>query len=659
MPLPVPFTYYTGLERPLWFNPRLSGSWNGWTPIAMNTIVAPDGCPAFETTVNLEPGEHRWGVFVDSQARNNIWAVMDEAGLNTNERHRTFSIAPGETDHHEKYFFTHLRRLGAHKDAIGNMRFAVWAPHARAVEVVFADAGGYIYDDGRGLHAEQASIPLRRRSGGVWESDSLAPFATFVGRAYMFRVTRSDGSVRLRTDLYSRHQIGRGRIDPARTPYDGDIATLDGTKGASVVVDPDLVGGIPAAEFWRDELSHERQWQYDSPEHKNNLYYWFEGRGDDYPDFNAAVSADRRGMGGYLDNVSTGFAPRYSDETVRRLLIDSAVVMAEEFHIDGFRVDQTSSIRAYNGLHANGARVGAANAWGAKLLQQLSRTVKLVKPDAMLIAEDHEHGEAEEALTRPTDQNGIGFDAAWFSSFYHNLVGDAAGRSEARLIKFAGLGDDRPLAIDSFAGAMSWSGQKKVVYGESHDKAGNPEQTARTIVVAAGGAPLIGMTRRFAEARCRFAFAMAVLSAGTPMLLAGDEVGATKLMKHDDPLGSKEDLLGQRAADGAKLFACYSDLIKLRLRQPALRSRRIAIIRTDNEQRLIAFTRGDRELLVVGTPANQPRTQGISVDGEWQEIFNTDSVFYGGDNVGNAGNVLRPRDGVIVPANGVVVLRRT
>ncbi|HEX9986585.1 MAG TPA: alpha-amylase family glycosyl hydrolase [Thermoanaerobaculia bacterium] len=769
----VRFTYYTGLDRPLWFNPRLTGSWNGWVPEAMTVTTAADGCPSFEATIDLPAGEHRWGVFVDSQARNNIWAVMDEAGLDTTERHRTFTIGDGETDRHETYFFTHLRRLGAYKDASGNIRFAVWAPHAKAVDVVFADASGYVHDDGRGIDAAQAPIALTPRAGGVWESDALAPFAMFAGRPYMFRITRDDGSTRFRTDLYSRHQIGRGHIDPAHTdkPYDGNVASLDGTKGASVVVDPDLIDGMPSADFWRDELSHDRplprhvedlviyelhigslgfgehrpgtladaaappfltylqdlgvnaiellpmmefagdrqwgyatshfhalessaggrdglkrlvrachqrgiavlldvvynhyhhdaeraQWQYDSTRHEDNSYYWFEGRGDDYPAFNAAVTPDQRGMGGYLDNVSTGFAPRYHDENVRKLLIDSAVAMVEEFHIDGLRVDQTSSIRGYNKLHADGARVEAANEWGAKFLRQLSRTVKLVKPSAILIAEDHEQGEKEAALTTNADQNGLGFDAAWFSGFYHNLVGDAAGRSEARLIKLAGFGDDRPLPFHSFAGAMNWSGQKKVVYGESHDEAGNGEQTARTMIVAVGGAPLTGDTRRFAEARCRFAFAMAILSAGTPMLLAGDEIGATKLMKHDDPLGSKEDLLGQRAGDGAKLFACYSDLVKLRLRRSGLRSRTIRIVRTDNENRLIAFIRGDDEFLVIGTLSNQPRTHQLDVPGDWQELFNTDSALYGGDNIGNEGRILRAADGVMVPANGAIVLRR-
>lgn len=776
----VTFTYFTGLERPLWRNPRLSGSWNGWVPRPMETFIADDGCPAFRATADLPAGEHRWGVFVDGSQRNNIWAVMDEAGIDTTERHRTFRIGDGDGPHDEHYSFTNNRRLGANRNADGSMRFAVWAPNAKSVKVVFGDASGYIAD---GAPVGGDAIALTRNTDGEWESPAgIGPFADFEGRPYMFAVEFHNGQVRYRTDLYSRHQIGRGHVNPAHQPYDGDVAKLDGTKSCSVVVNPHTVDGIPAADFWRDEMSHEfplpqrvedlvvyevhvgslgfdapgrpgnladaadprflgylqdlgvnalellpmmefagdrqwgyatshfhalessaggrdalkrlvrachqrgiavlldvvynhyhhdaerAQWAFDHDAHERNIYYWYEGKPEDYPKFAADVTAAGEGHrarhGGYLDNVSTGWAPRYHEEQVRKLLIGSAVAMIEEFHIDGLRVDQTSSIRAYNRRHADGHEVGAANVWGAKFLRQLARTVKAVKPGAMLIAEDHESGEAERLLTAPPGQNGLGFDAAWYTSFYHNLIGDAAGRSEARLLKFAGQGGDGPLRFGDFAGALAWTGQKKVVFGESHDEAGNAKETARTVVVAVNHAPLVGTTRRFAEARCRFAFAMAVLSAGTPMLLAGDEVATTTMMKHDKPLEAKVDFLGERNGAGAKLFACYSDVIKFRLRRAAVRSHELRVIHAHDESRIIAFLRTDgaSELLVVGSLNNHPQHDYRLpiASGDWQEVFNTDSHLYGGDNVGNEGRTLTASNGLrlVVPANGAVVFRR-
>ena len=67
-----------------------------------------------------------------------------------------------------------------------------------------------------------------------------------------------------------------------------------------------------------------------------------------------------------------------------------------------------------------------------------------------------------------------------------------------------GTGNNDPLAIDYFAAALATSGDRKVVYHESHDEAGNSYYTEggnriesrRTIVSAVNSAPLIGETRR-------------------------------------------------------------------------------------------------------------------------------------------------------------------
>jgi len=94
------------------------------------------------------------------------------------------------------------------------------------------------------------------------------------------------------------------------------------------------------------------------------------------------------------------------------------------------------------------------------------------------------------------------------------------------MIALAGFGDNWPLQVDWFAGALTGSATRKIVYHMSHDEAGNSTNSHRTIVDAVNGAALIGETRKFAEARSRFAFGMAALSPATPMFLMGEEVGA-------------------------------------------------------------------------------------------------------------------------------------
>jgi 1,4-alpha-glucan branching enzyme len=98
--------------------------------------------------------------------------------------------------------------------------------------------------------------------GGVWQV-ALANFSQFVGRPYMFRLVKDDGTVAFRTDIYSRKQIGAGNIDPKGQPYLGSSADLDGPPSCSVVCDPHKIllnsgQETPVEEFWADEFSADR-----------------------------------------------------------------------------------------------------------------------------------------------------------------------------------------------------------------------------------------------------------------------------------------------------------------------------------------------------------------------------------------------------------------
>jgi 1,4-alpha-glucan branching enzyme len=265
----------------------------------------------------------------------------------------------------------------------------------------------------------------------------------------------------------------------------------------------------------------------------------------------------------------------------------------------------------------------------------------------------------------------LGFDALWYADFYHHLAGDTdKGSDYAKLVKTCGLGDDRPLAMDYFAGALAATAGRTVVYPESHDEAGNGAMTHRSLVVAVNGAPLVGDTRRYAEARCRVAAGLAFFSAGVPMFLFGEEVGMTNDFLYGRVLESREDLHGLRAGSGEAMFAYYRDAIGLRLENEALRSKTIEVVYVHNEHRLLAFRRhgGGQEFLIIASlnnlPFNSPgyTLRGLGVpDGAWTERLNSDSRYYGGDDVGNGHSVLVSSGGelsCVVPANGILVLMR-
>jgi 1,4-alpha-glucan branching enzyme len=292
--------------------------------------------------------------------------------------------------------------------------------------------------------------------------------------------------------------------------------------------------------------------------------------------------------------------------------------------------------------------------------------MRLIKPRLFLSAEDYSDWSA---LTEPSlVGDGLGFDATWYGDFHHNLIEYKDG-AQAQLLRQAGFGDGRPLAMSVFAGALQTSSRAKIVYVESHDDCGNREGSARTIVVAVHGAPLLGDTRYWAEARVRFAAAMMLLSAGTPMFFMGEEIGAERPYRYSDFLMNREDILGEAAGNGAKLFRCYRDLIDLSLNHSAIRSRNIDVPIVHDADRVVAFHRWDDrgEFFIAGSLANAAYKSGYGLssrrlgDANWQEIFNTDSDRYGGSNVGNAARTLRAERGalnVVLPACGVLVFRR-
>ncbi len=178
--------------------------------------------------------------------------------------------------------------------------------------------------------------------------------------------------------------------------------------------------------------------------------------------------------GGYLNNGSSGFAPRFSEENLRQMFTSSAAALIDDFHIDGLRVDLTDAIHQDNSLNADGDSIGSANLYGIKFLRELARTVKMMNPDAFLIAEDHT---GWSAMTQSLDRGGIGFDAVWYADFYHHLIGDGNyGDNYAKLLENAGYGIAGPLHIDYFAGALLATQYNKIVYHENHDSKTEPNQ---------------------------------------------------------------------------------------------------------------------------------------------------------------------------------------
>jgi hypothetical protein len=127
----------------------------------------------------------------------------------------------------------------------------------------------------------------------------------------------------------------------------------------------------------------------------------------------------------------------------------------------------------------------------------------------------------------------------------------------------------------------------------------------------------------------------------------------------------------RRAPSACAPTSTPAGLIRLRRGSRALRSRSIDIIHAPDDARVLAFVRsgGTTRELVIASLNNRPFSGGYTVQttaerlppGGWQEVFNSDSAFYGGTDLGNYGATLPSQDGRIelrLPANGLIVLRR-
>ena len=801
LPMPVVrFEWWSGIRQSPFSRLRISGSWDNaghysdsWTTSPMQAFVAEDGCPAWFAEIELdrsEPqAEFRWGVIGNGPAGPDSWLIPTEiaCGSNTAQYRILKHGQPGA-----RYHFNISRRFGANKiwpagSPAPAIRFTVSAPRARAVNLVIGEpVSGYIGDDGSGI---TQSFAMRPGPSG-WQTDdgdpAFASFADWDRRLYMFRIQRDDGSIRYRTDLFSRGQIGSGHKNPEtpkpnETPWNGTRQDVEGSKSCSIVIDPERVtavlneGVFPETqwltdtEFWagehdplrpvpqhlrdliiyelhveglgcgrptpgtfadaivmlddlctlginaiellptaeaegwswgygtshhfateyagggRDELKHfvrachrrgivvlmdvvynhwiadaERSaWQYDSVAPETNRFYWYEGPASRWP----------HPDDGYVDNGSTNYAPKYRDELVRRLFASSALMFLTEFHIDGFRVDLTQAFHRDNVLHGNGHRCDEANQYGAKLLREWVRTLRLAKPSVMLVAEDHS---GWPAILEPDYTGGIGFDAIWWAEWYHNLIGDSQEEPRnARLLHVAGSGGSEPLAMAHFGDVLTQSADR-VIYHGSHDQAGNASYmvgaekvfSARTIEVAVNGR--LDGNRYWAEARCRVVAGLTLFAPGTPMFFMGEEVGAREPYRYDDWMQHREDFAALGAGSGAALKRFYRDAIWLRRSRATLRAVDVAIVDAHDANRVLAFRRwhGAAQVLVVACLANTAFGQGYRLtssalpDGEWREVLNSDAAIYGGAGMRNPGAV-RCQSGTLdlrLPACGILVL---
>ena len=105
----------------------------------------------------------------------------------------------------------------------------------------------------------------------------------------------------------------------------------------------------------------------------------------------------------------------YGLAEVKSFLMSSAWMLLDEFHADGLRIDAVSSIISLNFGHADEFKIfnnegGEENVEGIAFLQQLNRTIRTNMPEVLMIAEESTD---RWGVTAPVEEGGLGFTHKW------------------------------------------------------------------------------------------------------------------------------------------------------------------------------------------------------------------------------------------------------
>ncbi len=374
------------------------------------------------------------------------------------------------------------------------------------------------------------------------------------------------------------------------------------------------------------------QWRFDG---------WFEGDGG-----GIYFYQDERG-----DTPWGGTRPDYGRGEVRTFLRDSAMTWLEEFRCDGLRFDATVWIRNVNGDD------GPELADGRSFLTWLNDEIAANQPWKLTIAEDIQD---DPSVVAPTTDGGLGFGAQWDAGFLRRVrpaleSGDDAER-------------DLPTVIAGITGEGRGPALTRIIYTESHDDVANDRVRVPEAISPGDGA------NWWAMKRATVGSALVLTSPGIPMLFQGQELLEDRFF--DDTVGV--DWSKEEAHRG--ILRLHRDLIALRRAADGatrgLRGPNVAILRADDESKLLAFHRwesggpGDDTVVIVNLADRHVADLrvGLPAPGRWRVRLNSDSSVYspafGGHEVLDTDATPEPADGqaqsalVAVGPYSVVILSR-
>jgi 1,4-alpha-glucan branching enzyme len=587
----------------------------------------------------------------------------------------------GEGTHYRNY-----EKLGAHVREIEGVRgvhFGVWAPNALRVSVV----GNFNFWDGR-------VNPMRSRdSSGIWEifvpgldegmiykfevRSRIGNYLALKADPYGFsaEVRPKSGSVVCNIDTYQWNDSGwmkeRGRRDWFQSPisiYELHLGswrrTTDGRWLTYRQLADELIPYVKKMGFSHIEMLPVMEHPFDASWGYQTLgYFAVTSRFGSPQDFMYLVDrCHQEGLGVLLDWTPAHFPrdghglgffdgthlyehadPRlgehpdwgtlvfnYGRNEVQNFLLSNALFWLDKYHLDGLRVDAVASMLYLDYSRKQGEWIpnefgGRENLQAIALIRRLNEVAHLQHPGVLMIAEE---STAWPAVSRPTYVGGLGFDLKWNMGWMNDT-----------LRYFALDPIHRKYHHNEVTFSMIYAFTENFLLPLSHDEVVHGK---RALLAKMPGDDW----QKFANVRLLFSYMYA--HPGKKMLFMGSELAPWNewwqdisldwgLLKHKQHLGIQRLVM---------------DLNRVYAGEPALHEVDFDwqgfewLDANDADTSVLSFLRrarntGDFVVAICNfTPVVRENYRvGVPELGLYREILNSDSEFYDGTNVGNAGLV--------------------
>lgn len=312
----------------------------------------------------------------------------------------------------------------------------------------------------------------------------------------------------------------------------------------------------------------------------------------------------------------------YSKSEVISFLISSAYFWAEQYHIDGIRVDAVSSMLYRDYSRNDGEWVpneygGNGNLEAVDFLKKLNKIMGTEFPNFMMVAEE---STAWPLVTAPPENDGLGFNYKWNMGWMNDTL------------RYMGM--DPYFRKDNHSlltFMMMYAYSENYILPLSHDE-----------VVHGKGSMLNKMfgeyDEKFAAYRTLLGYYMTM--PGKKMLFMGGEFGQMLEWRYDDQLEwnvleiDKHKRLHQYVKDLNHFYMENKALWELDTSWDGFRW----VNEADSENSVLSYIRRGRHaadnVVVVAnfTPVERPIYKiGVPLAGEYEVVFHSNAVKYGGN----------------------------